>query len=211
MDTPIIHFTTVFVAFMAIMNPIANAPIFIGVTDGLDQATRRSIAVRAVVLAFVIVTAFCLGGRELFTAFGITLPAFRIAGGVLVALVGYHLLQGTPSSVHVSTDEDNARSKGAVIGIAVSPLAMPLLAGPGTIATGMNFSAGADMAAIIRVIGAFACVCLITLFAFLGGESMVRVLGQNTIKVLSRLMGLILSVVGVQMLIEGIKGAFPGA
>ncbi len=211
MDEPIIHFTTVLVAFLAIMNPVANAPVFLGVTEGLDRSARARVAIHAVLLTFAIVTVFCLGGRALFEAFGITLPAFRIAGGVLVALVGYHMLQGESSQVHVPSDEDNALSKDALIGIAVSPLAMPLLAGPGTIATAMNFSAGADLAGTARVVGAFACVCLLTLLAFLGGEAMLRVLGQNSIKVLSRLMGLILSVVGVQMLIEGIKGAFPGA
>ncbi len=211
MDQPIIHFTTVLIAFLAIMNPIANAPVFVGVTEGLDAASRRGVALRAVLLAFVIVTLFCVGGRALFTAFGISLPAFRIAGGVLVALVGYHLLQGGPSPVHVPTDEDNLHSKGAAIGIAVSPLAMPLLAGPGTIATAMSFSAGADLADLLRITGAFACVCVLTLLAFLAGDAMVKVLGQNSIKVMSRLMGLILAVVGVQMLIDGIKGAFPGA
>jgi len=210
MNEPITHFTTVLVAFLAIMNPVANAPVFLGVTDGLDRSTRARVATHAVLLTFAIVTVFCLGGRALFDAFGITLPAFRIAGGVLVALVGYHMLQGGPSQVHVPSDEDAALSKDAVIGIAVSPLAMPLLAGPGTIATAMSFSAGADLPGILRVVGAFACVCLLTLLAFLGGEAMIRVLGQNSIKVLSRLMGLILSVVGVQMLIVGLKGAFPG-
>jgi len=211
MDQPIIHFTSVFVAFIAIMNPVANAPVFIGLTEGLDNADKRRIAIRGVLMAFLIVAGFCLGGRWLFSAFGITLSAFRIAGGLLVGLVGFHLLQGNSSSVHSPSEEDNANSEGAVVGIAVSPLAMPLLAGPGTIATGMSFSAGADLAGVLRVLGAFGCVCLVTLGAFLAGGALVRALGQNCIKVLSRLMGLILTVVGVQMLIEGIKGAFPGA
>lgn len=208
MQQPVVHFTTILVAFLAIMNPVANVPVFMGLTDGLDSATRRGVALRAVLLAFLIVTGFAVFGRVIFDTFGITLPAFRIAGGVLVAAVGYQMLQGRESSVHTSSAEDNAASREAALGIAVSPLAMPLLAGPGTIATAMNFAAGSTYPEILRVVGACACVCFATLLAFLGGESVVRILGQNVIKVLSRLMGLILAVIGVQMLIDGIRTAF---
>lgn len=207
MDHPAIHFTTIFMAFFAIMNPIANTPIFIGVTDGLAAAQRRSVALRSVLLTFAIVAVFALGGREIFSAFGITLPAFRIAGGILVGLVGYHLLQGQDSSVHTPTDEDNANSADAVISISASPLAMPVLAGPGTIATAMNFSAGASMPELIRVLIALGVICLLNFLAFNSANTLVRVLGQNAIKVVSRLMGLILAVIGVQMLIDGIRGA----
>ena len=207
MDNPTIHFSTVLMSFLAIMNPIANAPIFVGLTDGVDVATRRGIALRAVLLAFVIVALFAILGREIFAAFGITLPAFRIAGGILVGLVGYHLLQGQDSSVHTASAEDNARSRDAALGVAITPLALPVLAGPGTIATAMNFAADATLPEMMRVISAFALVCVLTWATFLGSNSLVDFLGQNAIKVVSRLMGLILAVVGVQMLIVGIRGA----
>lgn len=207
MDHAVVHFTTVFMAFLAIMNPIANAPIFIGLTDGEDAVLRRNIALRGVLTAFAIVALFTIGGREIFAAFGITLPAFRIAGGILVGLVGYHLLQGGDSSVQKSSDEDNAKSQGAALGIAISPLAMPLLAGPGTIATAMSFSAGVSDVQILRVLAALAAACLLNFLAFNSAHTLVRVLGQNAIKVVSRLMGLILAVIGVQMVIDGIRGA----
>lgn len=206
MDHPVVHFATVFLAFFAIMNPIANAPIFLGLTEGLDAATRRGIALRAVVAAFAIVAGFTLFGRILFEAFGITLPAFRIAGGVLVALVGYHLLQGNVSPVH-APGADDAEGRDAAFGMAITPLAIPLLAGPGTIATAMNFAAGADAPALARVLVAFALICVLTGLAFVGGESLVRVLGRSAIRVVGRLMGLLLAVIGVQMLIVGIRGA----
>lgn len=207
MDHPAVHFTTVFMALFAIMNPITNTPIFIGVTDGMEAALRRNVALRGVLLAFAIVAVFAVGGREIFAAFGITLPAFRIAGGILVALVGYHLLQGQDSSVHTPTDEDNTNSVDAAIGIAASPLAIPLMAGPGTIATAMNFSAGASNPEILRILVAMGAVCLLNFVAFSSADTLVRFLGQNAIKVVSRLMGLILAVIGVQMLIEGVRGA----
>jgi len=207
MDSSASHFTAVVMAFFAIMNPIANAPLFMGLTEGLDANTRRGIALRSVLLAFAIVAAFTILGRQIFELFGITLPAFRIAGGVLVGLVGYHLLQGQQSSLHTPTEEDNSRSRDAALGVAITPLAMPILAGPGTIATAMNFAADSTLPEIVRVLSALALVCLLTWAAFVGSASLVNFLGQNAIKVVSRLMGLILSVVGVQMLIEGIRGA----
>ena len=125
MDNPASLFTTVFMAFFAIMNPIANAPLFMGLTEGLDLGARRRIALRSVALAFVIVALFATFGRQIFILFGITLPAFRIAGGILVGLVGYHLLQGQQSSIHTPTGQDNALSRDAVLGVAITPLALP--------------------------------------------------------------------------------------
>ncbi|QDU70332.1 inner membrane protein [Mucisphaera calidilacus] len=197
-------------AFFAIMNPIANTPVFLGLASDLPGGVRARIAMRAVFLAFVIVSVFTLTGNLIFSLFGITLPAFRIAGGVLVALVGYHMLQGESSRVHHPSDADRAASQSDVMDMAVSPLAMPILAGPGTIATAMSFAADGGTSAVLRVIGAFAVVCLATLASFLGGRWLIGVLGQNAIKVVTRLMGLILAVVGVQMMIEGIRGAVAG-
>ncbi len=207
MDNAAVHFSTVLAAFFAIMNPIANAPLFIGLTDGLEERERRGVALRGVLLAFAIVALFTIFGREIFAVFGITLPAFRITGGILVGLVGYHLLQGKESSVHTPTAEDNAASREAALGVAVTPLALPILAGPGTIATAMSFAAESTLPEVIRVLSALAIVCLLTWVAFVGSSPLVRFLGQNAIKVVSRLMGLILAVIGAQMLIEGIRGA----
>jgi multiple antibiotic resistance protein len=207
MDDLASHFTTVFMAFFAIMNPIANAPLFMGLTEGLDLGARRRIALRSVALAFVIVALFATFGRQIFILFGITLPAFRIAGGILVGLVGYHLLQGQESNIHTPSEQDNALSRDAALGVAITPLALPILAGPGTIATAMNFAADSTLPELVLVLSALGLVCLLTLAAFLASDSLVSFLGQNAIKVVSRLMGLILAVIGVQMLIVGIRGA----
>ena len=194
-------------AFFAMMNPIANAPLFMGLTDGLDAATRRRVALRAVSLAFVLIAMFAILGRQIFAVFDITLPAFRIAGGILIGIVGYHLMQGTESGVHTPDPIDSKDIREDVLGIAITPLALPILAGPGTIATAMNFAADSTLAEIVRVLAALGLVCALTLVVFFASESIVRVLGQNMIKVVSRLMGLILAVIGVQMLIVGVRGA----
>ena len=207
MHQPLVHFATLFLAFFAIMNPIANAPLFLALTEEFDADTKRMIALRAVVIAFLITGAFAIGGRAIFSAFGITLPAFRIAGGLMVGLIGYHMLQGENSRLHTPTAEDNDNSREAALDIAITPLGIPMLAGPGTIATAMNFAAESSVAEIARVLAAFALMCALTFAAFVGSGWLSRVLGQNAIKVVSRLMGLILAVIGVQMLIEGIRGA----
>jgi len=207
MDNPLIHFTTVLMAFFAIMNPIANTPLFVALTNDVDSGMKRKIAIRSIALAFVIITVFAIAGREIFDVFGITLPAFRIAGGGLIALVGYHMLQGEKSSVHNPSEEDHEKSRDSALDISITPLALPVLAGPGTIATAMNFAADSTMPEVIRVVGALAVICALTLVSFLMGEKITRYLGQNAIKVITRLMGLILAVIGVQMLVIGINGA----
>ena len=205
MEQPVIHFATVTLAFFAIMNPIANAPLFLAMTEEFDSVMQRRIALRSVAVAFIIISVFAIGGREIFSVFGITLPAFRIAGGMMIMLIGYHMLQGENTSFH--TKEDNDNSRGAALDIAIIPLGIPILAGPGTIATAMNFAAESSFLEIARVLGAFALMCGLTFIAFSSSHWLSRVLGQNAIKVVSRLMGLILAVVGVQMLIAGIHGA----
>ncbi|RTE67539.1 NAAT family transporter [Amphritea opalescens] len=210
MDNIAVHFLTVFMAFFAIMNPIANSTLFIGLTEDVDQKMRRMIALRSVVVAFIIVSVFAIGGREIFLMFGITLPAFKIAGGIMIALIGYHMLQGERSSIHTPTNRDNEKSVDSVVDIAITPLGIPVLAGPGTIATAMNFAAQSSVLEVSTVLLAFAMMCGLTYTAFVGGEWLARYLGQNAIKVVSRLMGLMLAVIGVQMLIEGIRGAIAG-
>ena len=207
MDDPMVHFATALMAFFAIMNPIANVSLFLGLTEGFDAATRRAIALRAILLAFSITVLFTLLGRQIFSIFGITLPAFRIAGGMIIGLVGYQLLQGGNSNVQSPSAEDNEQSRDSALSIAITPLALPILAGPGTIATAMNLAAESTLPEIVRVILAVTLVCLLTFVVFMGGDKLVGFLGRNAIKVVSRLMGLILAAIGAQMLIEGIRGA----
>ncbi len=211
MHTPTPHFFTMFAAFFAIMNPIANTPIFLGLTQDLDEPTTRRIAFQSVLLAFVIVAAFSAAGHFLFDLFGITLPAFRIAGGLLVVLVGYHLLQGNNSPVHKPKEADLEQSKAEAMGIAISPLAMPILAGPGTLVTGMSYAAGGGPERVGLVLMAFFLICVLTYLCFVAGQRLTVFLGKNLLMVVSRLMGLILTVIGTEMVIAGIKAVVAGA
>lgn len=206
--TPLLHAFTVFMGFFAIMNPIANVPIFLSLTSGDDEKTTATVALRSLILAFLIVTAFSIAGKLIFEMFGLTLPAFRIAGGLVVFLIGFKMLQGEPSSVHHPKEEDPRKSQEAALGVAVSPLAMPILAGPGTIATAMNFSASGGLMEVSVTIAVFAVLCVITYLFFVFGEKFVRYIGASALGVITRMMGLILAVIGTQMVIEGVQGAF---
>ncbi len=139
--------------------------------------------------------------------FGITLPAFRITGGVLVALIGYQMLHGQSSAVHQPSSVDKASAREAALSVAVSPLALPILAGPGTIATAISFASKGGESGPLVTVAAFGVLCLLSLVLFLSGERLVAFLGQAALGAVTRLMGLVLAVIGVQMLIEGITGA----
>ncbi len=208
MDSMLTHAITVFMAFFAIMNPIAGVPVFLSLTRGDDERTTRSVALRSLLIAFAIVALFSIAGKVIFDVFGLTLPAFRITGGIIVFFIGLHMLQGNQSSVQQPSAEDKRNSREAALSVAISPLATPLLAGPGTIATAMNYSLGGGIAAMIVTVSVFAVLCVITYLFFIFGEKLVGYLGTSALGVITRMMGLILAAIGTQMVIEGLRGAF---
>ncbi|WP_245686138.1 MarC family protein [Terasakiispira papahanaumokuakeensis] len=196
---------SVFMGFFAMMNPIANTAVFIGMTANQNQQQRKNTTIKALLTAFLIITAFCLLGKGIFEVFGITLPALRISGGILVFIVGYHMLNGRTSNLHsratLPPDDDD-------IDIAISPLAIPILAGPGTIATAMNYSASGEMLHIVITIIIFAILCLITFACFLYGAKLIEKIGEAGVSITTRLMGLILTIIGTQMFIQGVHDAY---
>jgi multiple antibiotic resistance protein len=206
MDGLVAFAGNVFMGFLAIMNPLANAPVFLGLTADDDASTRRTVALRSLLLAFGIVAVFVVAGKMIFNLFGITLPAFRIAGGILVFGIGYTMLHGESSRAHQAHDATSA-AREAQLSVAVSPLAVPILAGPGTIATAMGFVADRSVAHILITLGGFAAVCVISFVLFVSGERLINYIGANAVSAVTRMMGLILAVIGVQMFIEGAHGA----
>lgn len=208
MDSIYVHAVTAFMGFFAIMNPISNVPIFLSLTMRDDDETTAAIAKRSLILAFTIITVFAVAGKLIFELFGLTLPAFQITGGLLVFLIGFQMLQGDHSSVQHPTEDDKQNSREAALSIAASPLAMPILAGPGTIATAMNFSASGGIVELLVTISMFAVLCGITYVLFIFGEKFVTYIGDSALGVITRMMGLILAVIGTQMAIQGFHGAF---
>jgi multiple antibiotic resistance protein len=202
------------------MNPIANIPIILGLTEGYGAQARRRVALQSLLTAFVVVSVFTLLGQVIFSLFGITVAAFRIAGGVIIFLIGYRMLQGeispthhTPRTQDAEAEPQSRPSRSSIVSdegmlpVAVSPLGVPLLAGPGTIVTAVGFSAGTWRNAVITLL-AFLMLCAATWVGFVAGERLVRSLGRSFLTVITRLMGLILAVVGVQMWLQGLKEAF---
>jgi len=189
--------------FFAIMNPIANTPIFISVTAGDDPSTRKAVARRSLVVAFAVVAVMTVAGNRLFHLFGITLGTFRVTGGILVFLIGLQMLHGSGSGAHTPSEEDVSSSLEAQLGVAVSPLAIPILAGPGTIATAMSLAAGSWIQVAVTV-AAFAVSCLVTYLCFLKSEVLMGFLGQNGLNVVTRLMGLVVASIGTQMVLTGL-------
>jgi multiple antibiotic resistance protein len=202
MNTLLTFSITVFTGFFAIMNPIANVPIFLSLVQGADDATKKKIALKSTLTAFIIVAAFVILGKFIFELFGITIPAFKITGGILIFYVGFEMLQSKKSTVkHLSNTNVDEN-------IAISPLAIPILAGPGTIVTAMNFVTDSEIIHISIVIAVFALMIILTYIFFRLSDKLVALLGNNVISVVGKIMGLIIAIIGANMIIEGIKIAF---
>mgnify|MGYP001942540960 CR=1 FL=1 len=202
MQEMITYGLSVFMGFFAIMNPIANTPIFLGLVEGEDKKTKLKIAKTASITAFLIVVAFILGGKYIFELFGITIPAFKITGGILIFYVGFEMLMSKKSKIHNNSSAEDKSN------LAISPLAIPILAGPGTIVTAMNYVPNASYVQIGIVILVFAIMIFLTYLAFSLSDLIVKKIGNNLIAVIGKLMGLILAIIGAGMVIEGIKLAF---
>ncbi|ARW20173.1 MarC family protein [Pediococcus pentosaceus] len=195
-----------FTAFFAIMNPFANLPMFVSLTADNSRKEVNAIARLAFIVATVIVALFALLGNYIFSIFGINLSALRIMGGIILGLIGYHMIQGNVSPIQHDPKQsvkDSINSNNT--DVAISPLAMPVLAGPGTIATTMNLSSSTNP---FIVISAFVVLSVITYFIFIYGEQIMAKLGNNIMNVITKLMGLILATIGVRMLIMGVQVAF---
>ena len=193
---------TVFMAFFAIMNPIANIPIFVKLTEGQNEKKKKEIAKTSTIVAFLIVLAFILIGQYIFQIFGLTIPAFKVFGGVLIFFIGFDMLHSKKTSVQV----DNESSFDD--GIAISPLAIPILAGPGTIVTAMNFVVKAHPLNLAITVFIFGVITILTYYAFIYSSYIVRFIGDKKFIIVGKIMGLIIGVLGANMLIQGIKLAF---
>jgi len=195
---------TVFLGFFAIMNPIANTAAFAGLVGERSKAEQIKIATKALLITFFVILCFSVLGKAIFHLFGITIDALRITGGILVFIVGYHMLNGHGSNLHSAKGAETGPEEDDESDVAVSPLAVPLLAGPGTIATAMNYSAAGGMTGILTTVSVFALLCLITFICFIFSSNILSFIGKSGVHIVTRLMGLILAVIGTQILIIGI-------
>ncbi|RFS19191.1 MarC family protein [Chitinophaga silvatica] len=197
--------TTVFMGLLAIVNPISAIPVFLELTSNMDLKGKRNIATKSVLIAFCIISIFSVAGKLIFHVFGITLAALRVTGGILVFVVGYEMVQGNTNKSENPKLGTQPIKADQGISVAVTPLAMPLLAGPGTIATAMSYSAAKDLIHMGIVIAVYAIICYGTYLLFIGGQRIVKVIGSNVMMVITKMMGLILAVIGVQLFALGVR------
>lgn len=191
-----------FMAFFAIMNPISNLPAYMALVADDSQKISRKIAFRSLLIAFVIITVFIFSGDFIFKVFGITIVSFRIAGGILVAVIGYHMINGNHSPSYKGMEQQAVNSD--PMSIAISPLAMPLFAGPGTITTALSLANGGLRNQLITVV-AFAILCVITYLLLRSAKQIAGFFGKNLMKIITKMMGLLLFSIGIQMIIVSVQ------
>jgi multiple antibiotic resistance protein len=196
------QFFYAFMAFFAIMNPISNLPAYMALVADDSQKISRKIAFNSLLIAFIIVTVFVFSGDLIFKVFGITIDSFRVAGGILVAVIGYHMINGNHSPSYKGMEQQASNSD--PMSVAISPLAMPLFAGPGTITTALNLANGGIKNQLITVV-AFALLCAITYLLLRSAKQIAGFLGENLMKIITKMMGLLLFSIGVQMIITSVQ------
>ena len=189
-------------AFFAMMNPISNLPAYMALVADDSQKISRKIVFRSLLIAFVIITVFIFSGDFIFKVFGITIVSFRIAGGILVAVIGYHMINGNHSPSYKGMEQQAVNSD--PMSIAISPLAMPLFAGPGTITTALSLANGGLQNQLITVV-AFALLCVITYLLLRSAKQIAGFLGENLMKIITKMMGLLLFSIGIQMIIVSVQ------
>jgi multiple antibiotic resistance protein len=201
------QFTLVtFTSILFLVDPIAVVPTFLAITQGETVEQRRATARRACIAAAILLIVFAAAGNLIFRAFGITLPAFRIAGGAILWLVAMDMLRGERSTQESEAEIDEGRLKEDV---ALTPLAMPMLAGPGAISTVMVLSGQARTAPRATVIYVSIVLTLLISWIMLRiGDRVMSRFGQTGIRVTMRIMGLLLAAVAVQFVITGVREAF---
>ena len=197
----------IFTSVLFIVDPFAVIPTFLAMTVRDAPAQRRVLARRGAWTCAITLTAFALGGSIIFKIFGITIGAFKIAGGVLIGLNALDMVQARQSQQRETPVEKAEGIQKDDIGI--MPLGVPMLAGPGAISTVMVLALGAKSpAATAAVYGSIVLTALITFWVLAAASLVERRLGQTGMRILTRLMGLVLCAIAVQFIIDGIKLSF---
>ncbi len=186
-----------------LVDPFAALPTFLAVTAGADKARRRSMARKASITAWLVLSAFAIAGQYIFRMFGITLPAFEIAGGIILLLIGLDMLNAKRSPTQETGPDAEAAAIKEDAGIV--PLGIPMLAGPGSITSVMVLVGQAQghwslLAAILAAIFITALICYLVLG---NSDRVANMLGDTGIRILVRIMGLLLVALAVQYFVNG--------
>ena len=202
---PLVRFSVLALSsIFFLVDPLAAIPSFLAITESADAQRRRRTALKAAITCFIVLTVFAIGGQLIFRLFGITLPAFEIAGGVILLLIGLDMLQARRSATQEAsgdTEEGAAKDDAGIV-----PMGIPMLAGPGAISTVMVLVGQApslwhwEMGAIL---GSIALTSLASFWVLAGAGRVLKVLGKTGIRVLVRVMGLLLVALAMQYFVNG--------
>jgi multiple antibiotic resistance protein len=207
-DTTLSFFIPSFSSLFVIIDPTGNIFPFLALSSGLDQGQARALAGRACLIAFVILAFFVALGRLVLTFFGIGLPAFQITGGLVLFRIAFDMMEGRGHFNRLDTSSSLA--PGDYRDIALIPLAMPLLSGPGAISTVLVLTSRSkslqDDALLLAALG---LIMLLSYIFFSFAARIMSVLKESGLRLLTRLMGLILAALAVEFVISGVKTAFP--
>lgn len=197
-------FVSTLVTIFIVVDPVAISPLFISLTPGMSSQNKRRVMLRAVIVAAGIMALFAAVGKALLGALGITVPAFYIAGGVLLLLIAIDMLFARPSRTR-GTPEEEVEARHSE-DISVFPLAIPILAGPGAIATIVLYMslAGTDPLKIGAVLASVALSLLAAYLSMRLSGLVVRVLGETGVHVIGRVMGILLAALAMQFVLNGI-------
>ena len=200
-------FFSALITFFVVIDPPGCAPIYAGLTAGASDVHRRSMAIRAVIVAAVILLVFALVGEDLLRGLGISLASFRIAGGIMLFLIALDMV----FEKRTERREDRAAKVKAseVEDVSIFPMAMPMIAGPGSIASVMLLMARNDgLERTLVVLAALATILLLTLVALLAAGPLMRLLGARIEAVITRLLGVLLAALAVQFVMDGLQVGF---
>ena len=191
-----------FTSFFTLTNPLGTMPVFLTMTNGMNDHERKAIVRRATIVSFITLMVFTFSGQFLFKFFGISSNGFRIAGGFIIFKIGFDMLQARYSNAKLKEEEVKTYADD----ISITPLAIPMLCGPGAIANAIMLMDDASTFTLKgTLIGIIALVYFITFLILQASTRLVRILGENGNNVMMRLMGLILMVIAVECFVSGLK------
>jgi len=193
----VIAFTSLF----TMMNPLGIIPVYISLTAELPLKEAKKVAYKAVLTGFIVLVLFAVAGKFIFDFFAITIHSLRIVGGIIFFIAGYDMLQAQLNRTKSSKDDKFEDTKD----VAISPLGIPLISGPGAITVSIVlFNDAVDVPQKLVLLGVIVILMLIMLASLLGGRQVMKFLGENGNKVLMRIMGLIVMVIAVEFLFSGL-------
>lgn len=192
------------VGVFVIVNPFGNVPLFISLTSKLTQAERKHAIIKSIVIATAILLVFALIGKVLFDMLNVTMSSLRVAGGLLLLAIAFDMLMGKSPASRIDNEEEERES------VAVTPMATPLLAGPGAMSTVMVLMneattpvlKGSILIAILLAMGA-------TFLILINCESVYNIIKKDGSRVLTKIMGIVLATIAVEMVVNGLVSAFP--